>query len=219
MTFKDSKKRPGPPKSFDVDTALHAAMIVFWQKGFDGASLSDLTEAMGINRPSLYSTFGDKQALYLRALNWYDEQGELGFIRSTREKNAQSFVKKLLYEIADLYAKPDLPAGCFLIQSALSTSSATGFARKETSRRRRRNKTALQSYLKTFPVQQLPSQLTPEQLADYITAIGNALAVRAADGAKRTDLYQIIELALSFWPAITAPTQTQSRAARPTQSR
>ena len=199
MTAGNSKTRPGPPKAFDIDDALHAAMIVFWQKGFDGASLSDLTEAMGINRPSLYATFGDKQSLYLRSLDWYDKQGKLMFIESAKEPGARRFVEQLLHAIADLYSRPDLPPGCFFIQSAISTSSLSHFARDETGRRRWRNELALRHHLKLFANDELPPQLTVEQLAGYITAIGNALAVRAADGAKRSELYRIVETAMTFW--------------------
>jgi AcrR family transcriptional regulator len=201
MTRETARKKPGPPKAFGIDAALRAAIIVFWQKGFDGASLTDLTEAMGINRPSLYGTFGDKQALYLRALDWYDTLGELVFIRSTEEVTARGFAERLLHGIADLYSTPDLAPGCFLIQSAMSTSSLSRFAREETGMRRLRNEMALRKHLKQFARSELPSGLTVETLAGYVTAIGNALAIRAADGAKRRALHRIVNIAMSFWPA------------------
>jgi len=65
------QKKIGRPKEFDSDEALAAAVEVFWLKGYDGASLTDLTEAMGINRPSLYAAFGDKRALYQKAISAY----------------------------------------------------------------------------------------------------------------------------------------------------
>lgn len=200
MTRQTAKKRPGPPKAFNTDAALRAAVTVFWEKGFDGASLTDLTTAMGINRPSLYGTFGDKQALYLRALDWYDKQGELLFTRSTDETKARRFVDRLLHRIADLYSTPDFAPGCFLIQSAISTSSLSRFAREETGKRRLRNEIALRKHLKRFARSQLPAGLTAGTLASYVTAIGNALAIRAADGAKRHDLYRIVDIAIAFWP-------------------
>ena len=210
MKSKNVKKRPGPPKAFDINAALNAAMVVFWQKGFDGASLGDLTKAMGINRPSLYGTFGDKQSLYLRTLDWYDGQGELAFIGSAGETNARRFVERLLRGIANLYSRPDLPAGCFLIQSGISTSSLSRFAREETGKRRVRNEKTLRAHLKTFPIEQMPTELTPEQLAGYITAIGNALAIRAADGAKRSELYRIVDISMSFWPKAGSAKEDES---------
>jgi AcrR family transcriptional regulator len=202
MSEKPAKKRPGPPKAFDVERALEAAMFVFWGKGFEGTSLSDLTEAMGINRPSLYATFGDKQSLFRRAVERFVERGQSVFVASKAEPTARRFAERLLHSQADLYTNPRRPPGCFLIQSAISTSASSEAAREETAQRRRANELAIRRHLQRADrIKQLPPGQTPSGLAAYLTLVANGLAVRAADGAKRDELHRIVELALAFWPA------------------
>src|SRR5687768_2471443 len=83
-TLRRPSRRPGRPRAFDEQAALEAALGVFWRKGYEGASLSDLTEAMGINRPSLYAAFGNKEALFRRVLERY-AQGPACYVREAAE--------------------------------------------------------------------------------------------------------------------------------------
>jgi AcrR family transcriptional regulator len=201
MSAEQTRGRRGPPKAFDIDSALDAAMLVFWQKGFEGTSLSDLTEAMGINRPSLYATFGDKQSLFRRAVDRFVEQGQSVFVESEAELTARRFAERLLRGQADLYTDPKRPPGCFLIQSAISTSTAAQAARQETAERRLMNEMAVRRHLERADrINQLPPGLTPSELAAYLASVSNGLAIRAADGAKREELHRIVDLALAFWP-------------------
>src|SRR5712692_11317318 len=96
----------GRPRAFDVDEALHLALEVFWRKGYEGASLPDLTRAMGINRPSLYAAFGNKEALFRKAIDRYDA-GPAGYTYKALEKpTAREVVKALLEGIVRLLTKP-----------------------------------------------------------------------------------------------------------------
>jgi len=107
MIMEASKRRrPGPPKAFDTNAALNAAMVVFWEKGFEGTSLTDLTEAMGINRPSLYATFGDKHSLFRQALDRFGELGQSMFAQCASEMTARRFVERLLRETAGFVHRP-----------------------------------------------------------------------------------------------------------------
>src|SRR6266404_2093420 len=111
----EPEKHSGPagrPRSFDLDKALEAAMQVFWRKGYEGASLSDLTKAMHINRPSLYAAFGDKEALFRKALDCYVAR-TMEFVQEVlKEKSARRFVERLLRGAADLQTDPRHPPGC-----------------------------------------------------------------------------------------------------------
>src|ERR1700704_2217328 len=92
----------GRPRSFDLDKALDAAMQVFWQKGYEGASLSDLTHAMGVNRPSLYAAFGDKETLFRKALDRYTK-GPAAYVREAlKQPTARAVTQQLLLGAADL---------------------------------------------------------------------------------------------------------------------
>lgn len=197
---KAKPRRPGPPKSFDADVALKAAMFVFWRKGFDGATLSDLTRAMGINRPSLYGTFGDKESLFSQAVKRYGEQGQAFLGKCEFAVTARQFVEKLLRTQVEFYTEPGQPPGCFFIQGAIA-SGASEFAQETTRKRRIFNEQAVATRLSRgdWP-QQIPIGFTPKELAAYIASIANGMAVRAADGASRYDLYRVVDLALAFWP-------------------
>jgi AcrR family transcriptional regulator len=193
-------RRPGPPKAFDADTALEAAMFVFWRKGFDGASLTDLTRAMGINRPSLYATFGDKASLFRQAVARYGEQGQAVFGKCEAAVTARQFVEQLLRAQAEWYTDPGQPTGCFFIQSAIA-SGASEPARETTRERRAFNERAVVARLSRADLAAgIPPGFTAKELAAYVASVANGMAIRAADGASRRDLYRVVDLALAFWP-------------------
>src|SRR4051794_27244234 len=93
--------RRGRPRAFDADAALVAALAVFWRNGYEGTSLTDLTAAMGINRPSLYAAFGNKEALFRRVMDRYAEQGRALVADCGAEPTARAFVERLLRGLTD----------------------------------------------------------------------------------------------------------------------
>src|ERR1700738_1733525 len=114
----------GRPRGFDIDRALDLAMQVFWEKGYEGTSLPDLTSAMGINRPSLYAAFGNKEALFRKVLDRYIE-GPAGYVRQALgEQTARAVVERLLSGAIDLLTDPRNPGGCLLVQGALACGEA-----------------------------------------------------------------------------------------------
>src|SRR5213595_1538691 len=110
----------GRPRAFDVDEALDQALKVFWRKGYEGASLPDLTRAMGINRPSLYAAFGNKQALFRKAMARYAE-GPASYLREALEApTARAVFERLLEGGIKMVANPRQPRGCLAVQGALA---------------------------------------------------------------------------------------------------
>src|SRR5690242_2106841 len=101
-----TRKAAGRPRSFDADKALDAAMQIFWHKGYEGASLSDLTEAMGINRPSLYAAFGDKESLFRKALARYAEGPNAYIGEALAAPSARQVAERLLMGTADMLGDP-----------------------------------------------------------------------------------------------------------------
>src|SRR5580700_8309201 len=118
--MKTTLSPPGRPRAFDTDEALDQAMHLFWRKGFLGTSLSDLTEAMGINRPSLYAAFGNKESLFRKALEHYSKGPSAYLNDALREPNARAVVERLLRGVVDLLTNPHTPTTCMWVHGALS---------------------------------------------------------------------------------------------------
>src|SRR5437867_8751360 len=126
----------GRPRAFDTDRALDRALRVFWQKGYEGTSLSDLTRAMDINRPSLYAAFGNKAALFRKVLDRYAE-GPASYVREAlNEPTARAVVERLLGGAVDLLTDRRNPRGCLMVQGALACGEAAESVRRELVSRR-----------------------------------------------------------------------------------
>src|SRR5438876_1611267 len=123
----------GRPRAFDVDEALDQALKVFWRKGYEGTSLPDLTRAMGINRPSLYAAFGNKEALFRKALDRY-AQGPAAYVREALSKpTARAVVQHLLLGAVEMATDPRHPRGCLAVQGALACGDEAECVRKHLS--------------------------------------------------------------------------------------
>jgi AcrR family transcriptional regulator len=201
-TRKALAKPAGRPRSFDLDKALDSALQVFWRKGYEGASLSDLTTAMGINRPSLYAAFGDKEALFRKVLDLYAE-GPGGHARKALdEPTSRGVVEKLLRGTADLLTTPRSPRGCLLVQGALSCGNGAESMRRELNSRRAASESALRQRFKRAKAEgDLPPNAQPASLASYIITVIHGMSVQAVGGATRDELRRVADIALQSWPA------------------
>jgi AcrR family transcriptional regulator len=191
----------GRPRSFETGKALDAAMKVFWRKGYEGASLADLTTAMGINRPSLYSAFGDKEALFLKVLDRYNE-GPAAYVRASLNlPTARAAVEGLMQGTADMASGSNNPRGCLFVQGALACGDGAEAIRDDLILRRDAGEKAVRQRLKRAQVEgELPPEASPEDLARYVVTIIQGIAVQAAGGATRKELRRVIETALRAWP-------------------
>jgi AcrR family transcriptional regulator len=196
-----SFRRLGRPRGFDADLVLDRALRVFWRKGYEGASLSDLTRAMGINRPSLYAAFGDKQSLFRKALDRYG-QGPAAFLRDAlQEPTARRVVERLLRAEAELLTDPGNPGGCLLVQGALACGDAADCVRRELIAQRAKFATAIRQRLKRAKAEgDLPPGADPADLTGFVATVMNGMAVQAAGGATRRELLRVIQTALKAWP-------------------
>jgi AcrR family transcriptional regulator len=191
----------GRPREFDIDKALDRALEVFWRKGYEGASLPVLTRAMGINRPSLYAAFGNKEELFRKALDRYTE-GPGAYVREAlNEPTARAVAERLLRGAIDLLADSRNPRGCLLVQGALACGEAAESVRQELVSRRVAGEVAIRQRLQRARAEgDLPADTDPADLARYIVTVIRGMAVQAAGGASRKELRRVAELALRAWP-------------------
>jgi AcrR family transcriptional regulator len=193
----------GRPREFDPEQALDIALQVFWRRGYEGASMADLTEAMGITKPSLYAAFGNKEELFRKALDRYVD-GPGGYVQVALAKpTAREVVAHLLFEAADAVTDPDHPPGCLAVQGALSCGEATESIKQELMTRRANGEQNLrQRFERAVAEGDLPKQADAADLARYISAILQGMAVQAAGGASREQLRKIAHMTLRTWPPV-----------------
>src|SRR5437879_8481451 len=173
----------GRPRAFDPDTALERAMHVFWAKGYEGASLSDLTGAMRINRPSLYAAFGNKEHLFGKVLDRYVDGPLAYFGKALAAPKARDVIEQILFGAAGMAGDPRLPAGCLMVQGALAVGNAAGSVRKEAAGRRATSEVALRRRLQRAKREgDLPKNADPAELARYVMTVLRGMAVQGADG-------------------------------------
>lgn len=191
----------GRPRCFCEEAALDAAMRVFWEKGYEGASLSDLTEAMGINRPSLYAVFGNKEELFRRAMVRYAD-GPAAYIREAlMEPTARAVVEALLKGSVRLLGDPHNPRGCFSVRGALAGGSEADAVRDALTQWRRHGEAEIQKRLKRAQTEgDLAKDVDAGDLTRYLTTILNGLGIQAANGASKAELTRVAEMALRSLP-------------------
>jgi len=191
----------GRPRAFDVDLALDRALHVFWRKGYEGASLSDLTKAMRINRPSLYAAFGNKEALFRKTLDRYSKGPTAFSGDALRAPTARAVAERLLRGTVDLLTDRRTPRGCLIVQSALACGDAADAVRKEVASRRDAGEAALRRRFQRAKREgDLPANADPADLARYITTVVHGMAVKGAGSATRPQLLRIMQTALRAWP-------------------
>jgi AcrR family transcriptional regulator len=201
LAVKSGGVHLGRPLGFDPEKALEAALRVFWKKGYEGTALSDLTAAMGINRPSIYATFGNKEALFRKALDRYNAKMTGYTAEALREPTARAVAERLMVGAADLLSCPGNPKGCLMVQGALACGDEADSIRKELISRRATGEAALRERFERAKVEgDLPAGADPGDLARYVMAVMHGMSVQSAGGASREQLQGVIDLSLRAWP-------------------
>jgi AcrR family transcriptional regulator len=191
------ESKMGRPRGFDENAALEAAMRVFWEKSYEGATLSDLTSAMGINRSSMYAAFGDKAALFRRAMERYRE-GPMRYMRDALEKPVlRDALASLLHDTVLFLCQPGHPRGCFSIQAALACGGDAEPIQKAMVEWRRAGEKALRKrFVLARRAGELPNDISPADFARFIATVMAGLAVQAVNGASRDEMKRAADLAL-----------------------
>lgn len=194
--------KTGRPREFDPEKALDRALKVFWKKGFDGASLADLTEAMGINKPSLYAAFGDKESLFRKAIDRYVAMSACHIQAALSEPTARAFVEKLWNGPLSNCENSRSPRGCFLVQGSLASDTSQALQRAVVKQRNKGEDAIRERFERAITEGDLPPNTNAADLARFVTTITYGLAIQSASGVALADLKAVGEIALNAIPAI-----------------
>lgn len=201
MSVASCTPHVGRPRAFDMDTALEKALEVFWRKGYDGTSLSDLTEAMGINKPSLYAAFGNKEQLFLKAIELYESRPCAFFLPALEKPTAYQVAEHMLYGAAMNMADSNNPQGCVVVQGALSCSEAAASVKEALINRRVDGEQKLKArFDQAITDGDLPADTDTEVLARYLGTVLQGMAIQANNGATPEQLRQVAQMTLLAFP-------------------
>ncbi|MET4923050.1 TetR/AcrR family transcriptional regulator [Streptomyces sp. PSRA5] len=194
----------GRPRTFDRTAALRRAMEVFWEYGYEGTKLTDLTDAMGINTTSLYGTFGSKEQLFQEAVELYGTTTGSATDRALREApTARGAVEAMLQGNIDAFADPDTPNGCMIVLAATNCSARNKAVGESLARRRRDTVAALEERLRRAADEgELPAGTDVVAVAAFYATVLHGLSVEARDGAHPTKLKSAVRTALAAWPLL-----------------
>src|SRR4051812_3187204 len=179
------RKPRGRPRSFDRDAALGRAMEVFWTKGYEGTSISDLTAAMDISPPSLYAAFGDKERLFLEAVERYQEaRGQS--CPYCDVPTARGAIEKLLTYMAEELTASTHPRGCMMMMAAATAGSASRELQAALARNRAESRARMRERIERGVAEgDVPQGTDAASLADFYSTIVTGMSMQARDGATR----------------------------------
>ena len=196
------KKRPGRPLSFDREEALDRAIYQFWRTGYVTTTVTDLTSAMGITAPSLYTAFGDKESLFLQCVARYSKPGPKTSAESIAEAaSARQAAQTLLEVAAAWFTRPGSPPGCLVASAASSGSESAERVRAALKQVREATRKAIQKRAeRDIREERLPLGTNARALASMTMAVMQGMSTLARDGASRAMLQEVVEAAMTGWP-------------------
>jgi AcrR family transcriptional regulator len=193
----------GRPRGFDADEALEQAMRVFWQHGYEGASLPDLLNAMGISRTSMYAAFGNKEELFRKALARYADGPASYGAEAVTEPTAREVAAVFLRGAVHSATLPGYPTGCLSLRASLIGGADGQVIRELLAAWRDETSAMLRTrFRRAIEEGDLPAGTDPALLTRYVMTIGNGVAVQAAAGAPRGELELITDAVLASWPPV-----------------
>jgi AcrR family transcriptional regulator len=196
----------GRHREFDVDEALDAAVKVFWRKGYEGTTYTDLVEAIGVERPALYSAFGNKEALFLKALARYDERYLDYMPEALALPSAREVATRIIHQAIDLNTRFPEHTGCLGINGGLAVSVNAEPVRCALNEYRRAGQDRLRErFVQAKADSDLPETADPVALAAFVTTVTQGIAVQAKAGLDRETLELVANEALRCWPLRFSP--------------
>jgi AcrR family transcriptional regulator len=196
----------GRPRSFDRAGALRRAMEVFWAKGYDGTSMSDLTAAMGVNSPSIYAAFGSKEQLFREAVALYSEtEGGRIWSAMITAPTARAAIDTMLRASAREYTRPGKPHGCLVVLGAIHVDEGSEAVCRDLRRQRMQSVEQLVQRLERGIAEgELPKGIDRRAIATFYATVQHGMSIQARDGASRKALLAVADCAMAAWDSLTS---------------
>jgi len=195
--MKTGNGKTGRPISFDKDAALEAAMLLFWERGYEGTSMADLTQAMGLNPSSIYAAFGDKHALFQLTVKRYMEIRAQYAVKALEEPTLERFIRALFDNTVAFLTTPGHPPICMTLAGAIGCSVDAKPARDLMTEIRKQNQGALRKrLLKARKSGELPKGINLDDYTRYLSSIIAGLSIQAANGSTKQELKRTAKMAL-----------------------
>lgn len=199
---------PGRPRGFDRDAALRAAMYLFWEHGYEGVSISDLTAAMGIGPRSLYTAFGSKEELFRESVALY---GNATPRPMDRQPTARGAVEAMLRERVEANLDPETPLGCMVVLAATNVTPDNAHVRELLTELRAADRADLLARLERGIADgDLAAGADLEAVASFYLTVLHGLAIRIRDGCSRADAQRVVDNAMHAWDSVAAPDPARS---------
>jgi AcrR family transcriptional regulator len=195
--MKTANRKTGRPISFDKDAALEAAMLLFWERGFEGTSMADLTQAMGLSPSSIYAAFGHKQALFQLAVKRYmDTRAQYARV-ALEEPTLEKVVRALFDNTVAFLTSSGHPPTCMTLAGAMGCSADAAPARNLMTEIRRQNEVAMKErFLQARKSEELSKDVNVDDYTRYLSSILAGLSIQAANGSTKAELKRTAEMAL-----------------------
>nr|WP_315402012.1 TetR/AcrR family transcriptional regulator [uncultured Duganella sp.] len=194
----------GRHREYDVDKVLDATLCVFWRKGYEGTSYADLTEAAGVERPALYSAFGNKEALFRKVLDRYEERFMHHIPEALAKPTAREVARHILFSSVELNTRFPEQSGCLGINGSVAGSDESEPVRRALIDFRAAGEARLRERFERAKAEgDLPPASKPAALAAFLMAVMHGMAVQAKAGFSRETLETVAEQALSAVPGAT----------------
>jgi AcrR family transcriptional regulator len=195
--MKTGNGKTGRPISFDKEAALEAAMLLFWERGFEGTSMADLTQAMRLNPSSIYAAFGDKHALFQLAVKRYMEMRAQYAGKALEEPTLEKVVRALFDSTVAFLTAPGHPATCMTLSGAVGCSLDAAPARDIMTEIRKQNEAVMRErFIKARKSGELPKDVDVDDYTRYLSTILAGLSIQAANGSTKAELKRTAQMAL-----------------------
>jgi AcrR family transcriptional regulator len=191
----------GRPREFDKEEALDTALRMFWRNGYEGTSTAALAEQIGITVPSLYLAFGNKESLFMKAVDHYDRYSAKLYVDAFGQSSAREVARLIWLGEVELVSGEDTPQGCLMIQSALATSPASERVQQRMAERRRAAEVEVANrFERAEAAGDLPTGWDARALASYVMTVAAGIAVQAKSGMSKDELIAVVDMAMRIWP-------------------